>query len=124
MNGYAQTNSGGQTFLDAFVRKYNSNGTELWTRQFGTSSDDRAGGISVDASGGVYVAGNTRGTLSSADGVAQISTGMGNDAFVRKYDADGSELWTALRASRDTELRERFPSHVVTKWIGHDDRVA
>jgi integrase len=34
------------------------------------------------------------------------------------------KLWTALRATRDTELREHFPSHVVTKWIGHDDRVA
>lgn len=34
------------------------------------------------------------------------------------------KLWTTLRATRDTELRESFPSHVVAKWIGHDDRVA
>jgi len=34
------------------------------------------------------------------------------------------KLWTALRASRVTELREEFPSHVVDGWIGHDDKVA
>ena len=35
-----------------------------------------------------------------------------------------AKLWTALRATRDTELREDFPAHVVTSWIGHDDSVA
>ena len=34
------------------------------------------------------------------------------------------KLWTAIRATRDTELRERFPSHVVDEWLGHNDRVA
>ena len=34
------------------------------------------------------------------------------------------KLWTALRATRDTELRESFPVHVVEAWIGHEDRVA
>jgi integrase len=34
------------------------------------------------------------------------------------------KLWTALRATRDTELREIFPVHVVEYWIGHEDRVA
>jgi len=32
--------------------------------------------------------------------------------------------WTNLRASRDTELRERFPSHVVNAWIGHCEQIA
>ena len=34
------------------------------------------------------------------------------------------KLWNALRASRVTELRESFPSHVVDAWLGHDDKVA
>ena len=34
------------------------------------------------------------------------------------------KLWTALRATRDTELRETFPVHVVESWLGHEDRVA
>ena len=34
------------------------------------------------------------------------------------------KMWNALRASRVTELRETFPSHVVDAWLGHDDKVA
>ena len=78
-----QTGAGG---LDVFVRKYDAAGNELWTRQFGTASDERANGVAVDASG-VYVAGYTYGTLNSA------SVG-GSDAFLRKYDLNGNELWT------------------------------
>ena len=40
----------------------------------------------------------------------------------------GLEPWPKpfvnLRASRDTELRESFPGHVVEAWIGHGDRIA
>lgn len=78
----------GQTVADAFVRKYDSDGNLVWTRQFGSSSFvDEVLGISVDASG-VYVGGFTAGTLPG-----QTNFG-GGDAFVRKYDADGNEIWT------------------------------
>src|SRR5437762_7116694 len=53
-----------------------------WTRQFGTSGDDDALGVAVDGTS-VYVVG--RKDLRSAGLV---------DAFVRKYDASGTELWT------------------------------
>ena len=33
-------------------------------------------------------------------------------------------LFQNLRASRETELADRFPSHVVAGWIGHSMRVA
>ena len=79
-----ETSAGGD---DAFVRKYDSDGNVLWTRQFGTSSTDQARGISLDSTG-VYVAGRTRGTLPG-----QFSAGR-FDVFVRKYDSDGNQLWT------------------------------
>src|SRR5712692_6583304 len=47
-----QTGSGGQ--IDAYVRKYDVGGTELWTRQFGTGSADWAFAIAADGPG-VYV---------------------------------------------------------------------
>src|SRR5258708_3382605 len=80
-----QTGSGGQ--FDTYVRKYDAAGTELWTRQFGTGSIDGATGIAMDGSG-VYVTGFTFGTLPG-----QTSVGS-EDAFVRKYDLNGTELWT------------------------------
>ncbi len=82
---------------DAFVRKYDADGKELWTRQFGTASDDLALAISVAASG-VYVAGWTEGTLPG-----QTSAGS-RDAFVRKYDADGKEVWTRQFGTASEDL--------------------
>jgi DNA-binding beta-propeller fold protein YncE len=82
--------------VDAFVRKYDPAGNELWTRQFGSPSFDQARGIVVNASG-VYVAGMTAGALPG-----QTSAGA-NDAFLRKYDATGKELWTRQFGSRKLE---------------------
>jgi hypothetical protein len=79
-----QSNAG---LIDTFVRKYDTAGNELWTRQFGTLDYDVAYGVVVDATG-VYVVGSTTGTLPG-----QLSAGS-DDAFVRKYDTAGNELWT------------------------------
>lgn len=71
---------------DAFVRKYDALGTELWTRQFGSGHGDRASGVAVDAAGNVVVAGSTMGSLAG--------TNLGGaDAYVRTYDAAGTEGW-------------------------------
>ena len=78
-----QTNQGGR---DGFVSKFDVLGNQQWTRQFGTSVQDSPRGVAADASG-VCVAGFTDGTL------GQSSAGS-TDAFVRKYDVNGSEQWT------------------------------
>jgi len=79
-----QTSSGNG---DAFIRKYDANGNEVWTRQFGTAGGDLARGISVDASG-VYVCGTVSDALPGQTSIGDI------DAFVRKYDVNGNEVWT------------------------------
>src|SRR5262249_45987744 len=64
---------------DAFVRKYDASGNELWTRQFGTAGIDVAHAVAADATG-VYVAGVT-------DGAFTGQTNVGSrDAFVVKLD--------------------------------------
>lgn len=85
--------------LDVFVRKYDSDGNEVWTRQFGSPEDDSPGGIAVGASG-VYVAGLTQGAL-----LGQTSLG-GSDAFLRKYDLEGSEIWMRQFGSSGDESIE------------------
>jgi hypothetical protein len=84
-------------FGDAFIRKYNSDGDEIWTRQFGTSDNDEARGVSADSSG-VYVAGVTSGefTGESSSGDADI--------FVRKYNSDGDEIWTRQFGSSELDF--------------------
>ena len=91
-----QDNLGGE---DAFVRKYNSEGNELWTRQFGTSEADEANDVALDGSANVYVVGETDEALPD-----QTYVGGFGDAFVRKYDGDGAELWTRQFGTEQIDL--------------------
>ena len=55
-----QTSAGG---YDNFLRQYDGNGNEVWTRQFGGTSSEAVSGVAVDAAGDIYLAGLTYGTL-------------------------------------------------------------
>jgi hypothetical protein len=72
-------------FFDAFVRKYDNTGHVLWTRQFGTSENDYANGVTADAAGNVHVSGSTSGNLS-------IATRGSFDAVVLNYGSTGNLL--------------------------------
>jgi hypothetical protein len=74
--------------IDAYVRRLDPAGHEVWTRQFGSSERDEPKGLALDDAGNVYIVGRTFGTLPG-----QTSAG-GWDAFVRKYNRAGDELWT------------------------------
>ncbi|MSQ41043.1 MAG: hypothetical protein EXR55_05180 [Dehalococcoidia bacterium] len=80
-----QTSSGS---LDAFVSRYNTEGHQLWTRQFGTGGFDRSDALAVDGKGNVYVVGGTEGDLGGQGNRGSV------DAFLRKYSPAGVELWT------------------------------
>ena len=69
---------------EAFVSKYNAEGVPQWTRQFGTNDTyDEALCVSADGIGNVYVVGRNQRYLF-------------DDAFIRKYDAEGVLEWTRL----------------------------
>jgi hypothetical protein len=62
-------------------------GATLWTRQFGSTENDEAGGIASDASGNTYIAGSTLGAL--------VGPNAGSyDAYLRSYDGEGTHRWT------------------------------
>ncbi|WP_437524452.1 SBBP repeat-containing protein [Sorangium sp. So ce726] len=72
---------------DAFVRKLDSSGATVWTRQFGSAENDFVFAARVDGSGNLYVAGSTAGEVG---GPSEGSP----EAFVRKFDAGGATSWT------------------------------
>lgn len=74
---------------DAFVAKYDAGGGLLWLRQFGSDGNDYARGAASDSAGNVYVGGETTGALPG-----QTRTSAFGDAFLRKYDSAGGEVWT------------------------------
>jgi len=72
-------------YLDFATIKYGSNGNELWVARYdgpGHNVDD-AEALTVDASGNVYITGNSRG-IKGHDDYATI-----------KYDSNGNQLWVA-----------------------------
>jgi hypothetical protein len=94
--GATQGTLGGETNagqVDAFLRKYDSDGIAQWTRLIGTSASDGANNVAVDFVGNAYLVGNTLGNLGG-----QTNSG-GNDGFLTKYDADGGIKWTRLLGS-------------------------
>lgn len=97
--GWTYGNLDGQTLNgseDAFVIKYNSSGTKLWTRLIGVSDASSTGSstigyeIDFDSSGNSYVTGYTTGNL---DGQSEIGI---CDSFLVKFDTSGNKQWTRL----------------------------
>lgn len=77
-------------FIDMYVRKYSRSGAPNWTRQFGTpDGEDSAASIAAHGTN-IYVGGYTYGDLSSG----RSGTGEDTQGFVRKYQGDGTLLWT------------------------------
>ncbi len=79
----AATNQGNE---DVFLAKYDSAGSLLWTRQFGSTGSDLGEDLCLDAAGNCYIVGRTNGD--TGDG----SHGY-DDGFIAKYDKDGNLQW-------------------------------
>ena len=91
----------GQTYhhrYDAFLSRYDDDGDEVWTRQFGTNGTDQALAIAVSGTD-VYVAGSTDGRFPK-----QKYAG-GRDGFVARFEADGTRAWLhQFGTKRDDEV--------------------
>lgn len=68
---------------DSFVTVFDASGNELWTQRQGANGADEAQAVAFDASGNVYVAGRTQGTIGGASAVG------GWDGYLRAYSATG-----------------------------------
>ena len=80
-----QVNNGG--VLDAFLVKYSADGVKIWTRLFGTNGNDVPVAAKTGSDGSIYVTGFTTGSLA---GTINGPT----DAFLTKYSASGTKIWT------------------------------
>lgn len=68
MNGPQRANAGGQ---DAFLYKFSSKGIFAYSTFFGGAGDEVANGVAVEASGAVYVVGDT--TSNTLPGISAVS---------------------------------------------------
>jgi len=88
--GATENSLGGNTYAgggsDAFFAKYDTNGNQIWIRQFGTTNYDMFSKVATDSSGNFYAVGWT----GSGSG-PYYSTA---DALIVKWDSNGNQLWS------------------------------
>ncbi len=73
---------------DIFLSKATTGGGVAWTRQWGSSGEDRSYALSTDAEGNLYLAGSTSGGLGGFSNIG------GLDCFLMKFSPDGILAWT------------------------------
>jgi hypothetical protein len=82
---------------DIVLVKFDPTGTKLWSKQYGTASDDHLGGIAIDADDHLYLSGWSRGVFPG-----QTSAGA-EDIVVLKLDTDGNVQWIRETGSSQTD---------------------
>ncbi len=92
--GAYQTTLSGSS--DMFILKMNNSGSRLWSTYFGGTSSDFGRGIAADASGNIYITGNTSSTTGIATtGANQTTYGGGiYDAILAKFNSSGAIQWS------------------------------
>ncbi len=78
---------------DAYLVKFNTDGVRQWATYYGGVESDFANALAIDASGNIYMAGNTYSTANIAIGGYKNTYGGGEDAFLVKFNTNGNRLW-------------------------------
>ncbi len=126
--GQTQGNLGGtnQGDADAWLAKYDGNGSQVWVKQLGTAELDKALGVAVDNKGHVYISGQSfaklgdtyqgspldwvgdtgagwAGALGDLSGLGGTYYGNG-DAFVAQFDTNGNLKWKRLLGTTAADI--------------------
>ncbi len=93
------------TSADAFLVKFNANGIRQWGTYYGSFGWDIAWGCATDASGNVFMTGETSSGLliASSGGHQQVYGGGSADAFLVKFDSVGTRQWGTYYGGNDDE---------------------
>jgi hypothetical protein len=94
LGSYTLTNAGND---DIFLAKYDMSGNVIWAKGYGGTGYDEAYGISIDAVGNVYMAGNF--TSASIMFGSTSLTSTGTSMFIVKSDPSGNIIWAKEQAN-------------------------
>ncbi len=90
----------GTTGDDAFIVKFDNNGTQLWATYFGGDDGDEGADVAIDSQDNLYLTGNTGSTNFPVQNTTSVGTyyvgayNNGIDAFISKFTNNGTLLWS------------------------------
>ena len=91
-SGFQNTNGGGNS--DAYLVKFDENGSRLWGTYYGKTGDDYALTCATDNQGNVYLGGETSSTSGiSSNGFQNTFGGGTNDGFIAGFVANGTRFF-------------------------------
>ncbi len=101
---------------DAFLAKFNASGVRQWGTYYGGLGEDDGNSVATDLSGNVYLGGYTLSTnnISTALG-HQTIYGGNEDAFLVKFNTNGSRLWGTYYGAIDSDRGAvfEFPALII-----------
>ena len=77
--------------VDVFLAKYDADGIPLWAKREGGLLNDSNRGITLDASGNIFLTGFFKGT--SVFGATSLTSSGEEDIFLAKYNSAGTGIW-------------------------------
>src|SRR5690554_1682159 len=103
-DGAFQPENAGET--DAFVAKFDSTGTRIWTTFLGGAGADTTTACVADTSNNVYIGGYTNSGewLSNGEIEPQYPFSGGTDAFIARLDTGGNVTWSTYYGGADDDF--------------------
>ena len=117
LNALQPTFGGGAT--DAFVARFDATGSSLlFSTSLGGSGDDEAGGLALDSSANIYVAGIARSSNFPQISPLPAQQGAPVSSFVAQLTSDGRSLvYSTYFADSNTYLRDVAASATGTAYV-------
>lgn len=119
--GKQKLKAGGGSDLDVVLAKYDLNGDHLWSQRFGNAFNDVAGGVTVDPSGHITMAGSFDKSVSFGEGDDHTAVGE-SDIFVTRFTPDGKLEWAHTFGAEREDIgfgiaSDRAGNTVTTGWF-------
>lgn len=100
---------------DIFISKIGPSGNFLWAKSIGTTTDEQAHGVSIDANGNIYVVGDFEGTVDfdPNSGVSPMTAAGALAGYILKLTPNGDLAWVRQVGWGITSIHVQ-PSGVIT----------
>ncbi len=113
----------GSCSYDIYFSKFNNDGVEIFTKQFGSSKSDFGNSIAVDNNGNIFITGETQGDLKANSYQGTCSDGYfcSGDIFLIKFDNTGTSKWTkqwgSNTDSNGTQIKIDSNQNIIMSYI-------